>query len=262
VVELLFLPALLGYGEAALAFAGDARHPGRAGIAGLWGVRLGWLAQTALIAAQAASSDGFPWDTWAGSLDLFVWLVVGAYLVWGCRARYRLLGLAVMPFAAGLLFTAWLAGAADAAGGSRYSSTFLAFHVGLVLAAFAGFTVASAMSALYLFEEHRLKRRRPSGLLGRMPSLVVLDVVAARTVLVSLVALTAGVALGLARLEGEGGGFDALMGATFATAGIYAAYLVLRVEAGWRGHRAAWLALAGFALVVVARLALSLTHFS
>jgi ABC-type uncharacterized transport system permease subunit len=262
VVELLFLPALLGYGEAALAFAGDARHPGRVGTFGLWGVRIGWLAQTALIAAQVASNGGVPWDTWAGSLNLFVWLVVGAYLVWGCQARYRLLGLAVMPFAAGLLLTAWLAGAAESTGRSRYSNAFLAFHVGFVLLAFAGFTVASAMSALYLFEERRLKRRRPSSLFGRAPSLVVLDTLAARTVLFSMFALAAGVALGLARLEGEGGGFDALMGATLATAGIYAAYLILRVEAGWRGHRAAYLALAGFAMVVVARLALSLTHFS
>ena len=261
-VELLFLPALLGYGEAAVAFAGDARHPGRAGAYGVWGVRIGWLAQTALISAQAATSGGFPWDTWAGSLNLFVWLVVSGYLVWGCRARYRLLGLAVMPFAAGLLFAAWLAGAADTSGAAHYSTAFLAFHVGLVLLAFAGFTVAAAMSALYLFEERRLKLRRPSSLLGRTPSLVALDTLAARTVLFSLFALAAGVALGLARLEGDGGGFDALMGATLATAGVYAAYLVLRVEAGWRGHRAAYLALAGFALVVVTRLALSLTHFA
>ena len=102
-VELLFLPALIGYGEAAVAYAGEAWHPGRAGKLATWGVRLGWLAQTALIAVLFARSDGFPWDTWAGTLNLFVWLVVGIYLVWGCRARYRLLGLTIMPLAAGLL---------------------------------------------------------------------------------------------------------------------------------------------------------------
>ena len=74
-------------------------------------MRLGWLAQTALIAALFAGSGGFPWDTWAGTLNLFVWLVVGIYLVWGCRARYALLGLTIMPLAAGLLLASWLAGA-------------------------------------------------------------------------------------------------------------------------------------------------------
>lgn len=260
-VELLFLPALLAYGEAAVAYAGEARHPGRAASFATWGVRIGWLAQTALIAAQAAGSSGFPWDTWAGSLNLFVWLVVGVYLIWGCRARFRLLGVAVMPFAAGLLLTAWIAGAGEESA-PRYGTAFLVFHVGLVLAAFAGFTVAAAMSALYLIEERRLKQRRPGLLLGRAPSLLSLDTLAARTVLVSLVALSGGVGLGLKRLEAEGGRFDAVMGVTLLAAGVYGAYVLLRVEAGWRGRRAAYLALAGFALVVLVRLALPLAHFA
>jgi ABC-type uncharacterized transport system permease subunit len=225
-------------------------------------VRLGWLAQTALIAALFAGSGGFPWNTWAGTLNLFVWLVVGIYLVWGCRARFALLGLAIMPLAAGLLLASWLAGAGTPADEVAYSTAFLVFHVGLVLAAFAGLTVAAAMSGLYLYEEWRLKRRRPAPLLGRMPSLVTLDTLAARTVLVSLPALAAGIGLGFFRLREAGGGFDALMGVSLATIGVYAAYLVLRLEAGWKGRRAAYLALAGFALVIVVRLALPLAHFA
>ena len=78
------------------------RRP-RSSRAATWGVRVGWLAQTALLVVQAARTDGFPWSTWAGSLNLFVWLVVGAYLIWGCRPRFRLLGLAVMPLGGGAL---------------------------------------------------------------------------------------------------------------------------------------------------------------
>src|SRR5438876_6742338 len=182
--ELLFWPALLAYGEAAVAYVGEARHPGRAGRLATWGVRIGWLVQTGLLGVQAARSDGFPWSTWAGSLNLFVWLVVGAYLIWGCRARYRLLGLAVMPLAAVLLVLARLGGGTGAAERSRYPNLFLVLHVGLVLAAFAGFTLAAALSALYLWQERRLKRRQPGTLLGRAPALATLDAVAARTVLV------------------------------------------------------------------------------
>ena len=85
--ELLFWPALLAYGEAAVAYAGNTRRPGVLGRLATWGVRLGWLAQTALLAVQAVRAEGFPWTTWAGALNLLVWLVVGAYLFWGCRAR-------------------------------------------------------------------------------------------------------------------------------------------------------------------------------
>ena len=146
--ELLFWPALLAYGEAAVAYAGDVRHPGSLGRLATWGVRIGWLVQTALLIVQAASADGFPWDTWAGSLNLFVWLVVGAYLIWGCSPRFRLLGLAVMPLAAVLLAVSYASGGNRTDEGTSWSDVLLLAHVTLVLAAFAGFTVAGGLAAL------------------------------------------------------------------------------------------------------------------
>jgi ABC-type uncharacterized transport system permease subunit len=262
VAELLFWPALLAYGEAAVAYFGNARRPGRAGLLGTWGVRLGWLAQTALLGFQATRADGFPWDTWAGSLNLFVWLVVGGYLIWGCRARYRLLGLTVMPLVVGLLVLARIGGGTAAGTHSHYSNLFLVAHVGFVLAAFAGFTLAAGLSALYLWQERRLKRRRAGGVLGRAPSLASLEALAGRTIVFALPALTVGIVAGFVRLREKGGGVDALMVVTLLTWALYAGFVLLRYEAGWRGRRAAYLALAGFALVIVVRLGLPLTHFS
>jgi ABC-type uncharacterized transport system permease subunit len=262
VVELLFWPALVAYGEAALAYAGDARRPGAAGRLATWGVRVGWLLQTALLVVQAERADGFPWATWAGSLNLFVWLVVSVYLVWGCRTRFRLLGLAVMPLAAALLVLARLGGGTGDGSVSRYSTVFLVVHVGLVSFAFAAFTLAAGLSALYLWQEGRLKHHRPAGLLGRAPSLLTLERLTGRTITVALPALTVGIVAGLVRLHRDNAGIDALMAVTLSAWAIYAAYLLLRFEAGWRGRRAAYLALAGFALVIVARVGLQLTHFS
>jgi ABC-type uncharacterized transport system permease subunit len=260
--ELLFWPALLAYGEAAVAYFGDARHPGVAGRFATWGVRIGWLVQTALLAVQAARSDGFPWSTWAGSLNLFVWLVVGAYLIWGCQTRYRLLGLAVLPVAAVLLALAHAGGGTDVQGSSRYSSLFLVLHVGLVLVAFAGFTLAAALSGLYLWQEGRLKRRETSILRVRAPGLARLDELSARTIAVALPALTLGIVVGIVRLRERGGGVDALMVVTLLTWCVYGSYVVLRFGAGLRGRRAAYLVLLGFLLVAIARLALPMTHFS
>ena len=260
--ELLFWPALVAYGEAAVAYAGDARHPGLAGRLATWGVRVGWLLQTALLIVQAADADSFPWATWAGSLNLFVWLVVSVYLFWGCRTRYRLLGLAVMPLAAGLLVLARVGGGTGEAAHSHYSTVFLVLHVGLVSFAFAAFTLAAALSALYLWQERRLKDRRAGGLLGRAPSLLTLETLAGRTIAVALPALTVGIVAGLVRLRDQSAAVDALMGVTLVAWFVYAAYVLLRYEAGWRGRRAAYLALVGFAFVIVARLGLQLTHFS
>jgi ABC-type uncharacterized transport system permease subunit len=256
---LLFWPALAGYAEAAFAYAGDTLRPGRLARSAIWGVRVGWLAQTGLLAGQAARAEGFPWGTWAGSMNLFVWLVVGIYLVWGCRSPFRLLGLSVTPLAASLLVVAWAAGGAGTNGGRELGDVFLAFHVGLVLAAFAAFTLAAGLAGLYLWQERRLKRRAPHVLRQRAPSQEALDRLTARTIVFGVPALTLGLAVGIARLTVDGGGFDVLMGVALGVWAAYAAFLVLRFEAGWRGRRTAYLALAGIVLVMASLVPVS--HF-
>jgi ABC-type uncharacterized transport system permease subunit len=252
-VEVLFWPALLAYGEAAFAYASA-----RTTRAATWGVRLGWLAQTGLLAAQAAHSSAFPWSSWAGSLNLFVWLVVGVYLIWGCRPRYRLLGLSVMPLAALLFLIARIGGGTHAGSRRDYGNLFLVLHVGLVLAAFAGFTLAAALAGLYLWEERRLKRRAADILRLRLPPLQSLERLARRTIVLSLPLLTIGLAIGIVRQQRDGGHVDALEWVTALTWIVYGAIFLTRPA----GRRAAYLALGGFALVIVARLALAGGHFA
>jgi ABC-type uncharacterized transport system permease subunit len=241
--ELLFWPALLLYGEAAVAYGAVLRRPERATRLAIWGVRLGWLAQTGMLIAEAVRADGFPWASWSGLLNLFVWLAVGVYLIWGCSPRYRLLGLAVMPAAALLFAIAGFGGAAS----DRGSDLFVAVHVALLLSGFAGFALAAAISALYLWQERRLKRH-PAGVLRLgPPSLVGLDTLAARIATVAFVFLTAGIALGLA----AGHALDLAVAGAIAAWLVFAAALLLRRELGWSGRRAAYLTVAGFALVAL-----------
>jgi ABC-type uncharacterized transport system permease subunit len=254
--ELLVWPALIAYGEAAVAYAGELRGPGRYGRLGIWGVRIGWLAQTALLIAQALSSEGFPWGTWAGALNLLSWFVVSGYLVWGCKPRYRLLGLGVMPLAAGLLVLAWAGGGTGVDTVDR-GGWVLALHAGLMLAAFACFTVAAAMAVLYLYENRRLKRRDTALLRLRLPSLEALDRLASRVALAGLGLLSAGILVGVTRFDA--GDFDAAMTVTVLIWALYAVTLVLRREVGLRGTRLAWPLLTGFLLVAVV---LPLTHYA
>ena len=252
-VELIFWPAVLAYGEAAVAYAGNVRYPSLGRLA-TWGVRVGWLVQTCLLVVQAERAEGFPWDTWAGSLNLFVWLIVGGYLIWGCKPRYRLLGLAVMPFAAILLAASYLGGGADTGGARDLSTLFLVAHVGLVLAAFAALTLAAALGGLYLWEERALKLRRPGLLRLRAPSLLTLEQLGLRTVAVAFPLLTLGMVAGFA----HGASLDPQIVVTLLVWALYAAFLLARP----RGRRAAHLQLTGFALVLAAPLGLLVTHLS
>jgi ABC-type uncharacterized transport system permease subunit len=252
VVELLFWPALVAYGEAAVAYAGQAHRP-RLGRAALWGVRIGWLAQTALLVVQAARTDGFPWSSWAGALNLFVWLVVTAYLVYGSRPRFGLLGLAVMPAAAALLALAYAGGGIGDRG--DHPGALLALHVVFMLGAFAGLTVAAGLAAFYLWHLRRLKRHEPRILRLPAPPLESLERLTARTVSVSVAVLTCGIAFGVARLAAVDRGLDAAMAVSFVVWAVYVGALLARI----RGRRLAHVTLLGFAIVV---LVLPITHFA
>jgi ABC-type uncharacterized transport system permease subunit len=249
--ELLFWPALLAYGEAAVAYLGVLRRPEIATRLAIWGVRVGWLVQTALLVAQAADAEGFPWSSWAGLLNLFVWLVVGAYLIWGCSPRYRLLGLAVMPLAVGLFAVAGAGGGAGE-GASTGSTAFLALHVGLILAGLAGFTLAAALSALFLWQERRLKHGAEGLLRLGAPSLVTLDALAGRTAAIGLALFSVGLAAGFARLDRTS--FDAAMALAVATWLLYALFVLVRYGAGWSGRRSSVLVIFGYLLVVAVAL--------
>ena len=251
-VELLFWPALVAYGEAAVAYAGQARRP-RLGRAALWGVRIGWLAQTGLLVLQATRLDGFPWSSWAGALNLFVWLVVSAYLVYGSRPRFGLLGLAVMPAAAALLALAYAGGGIGDHG--DHPGALLALHVVFMLGAFAGLAVAAGLAGFYLWHLRRLKRHEPGILRLPSPPLDSLERLTLRTVAVSLAVLTAGIAFGLARLAALDRGLDAAMAVSFLVWALYAGALAARLH----GRRLARLTLIGFAVVI---LVLPITHFS
>ena len=225
--ELLFWPALLLYGEAAVGYFGDARTPASPAC--------GDVGRPPRLAAADRAPRGA-----GGARER---LPVGD--VGGLAQPLRLargrgvsdLGLPRRVPAARSRRHADRCGAAHrracrrgTAIGTRshYSNLFLVLHVVLVLVAFAGFTLASALSALYLWQERRLKRRATTILRRPAPSLATLDRLAARTVAFSLPPLTLGIVVGLVRLVRDGDHLDALVIATLVTWAAWVAYLVLR----------------------------------
>jgi ABC-type uncharacterized transport system permease subunit len=228
-----------------------------AGRLAIWGVRIGWLAHTALLVAQFARSDGFPWSSFGGALNLFAWLVVGAYLVWGCRPRFRLVGLALMPLAAILLAVAYATDGIGAA--ASHPGVLLAAHVALMLVAFAALTVSAGLAATFLGQERRLKRHSRTVLRVPVPPLAWLERAASRSVLAGVAALTLGILAGVASLLIDGGGVDAAMALTVLVWSLYGALLVA-YQRGWLGgRRFALVDLGGFASVA---LILSVAHFA
>lgn len=256
-VELLVWPALLGYGEAAVALLGESRRPGLAGRLAIWGVRVGWLAHSALLLSQLGRADGFAWSSFGGALNLLAWLVVGGYLVWGCRPRFRLVGLTLMPVAALLLLVAY---ATDGAGASSSRpDVLLSAHVALMLGAFAAFTVAAALAATFVWQERRLKRHARRLLRVQVPPLAWLEQAAGRSILAGLAVLLLGVLAGLASLWRDGAAVDLTMGLTLGCSVLYGALATAWLSGRMAGRRFAHVDLGAFASVA---LILSVAHFA
>jgi ABC-type uncharacterized transport system permease subunit len=245
-----FALALVGYGAAGLlylAFVGGGLRD-RAATLARAALGVGFLAHTADVGARCVAGL-HPAASAGEALSFAAWLTAGAYLVLAVRQRLPIVGAFVAPAVIALLLTARLAPAAHAPPvGSM--GVLGRIHVSLATAGVALFALAAAVAALYLLQESQLKRRQIGGLGRRGPPLETLDALNRRCVgtgfLLFTVALVTGAAwvARLPRVDGDRWFAYAISVVTWLAFG---GLVLARVTAGWRGRRAAWLTLFGFA---------------
>ena len=179
-------------------------------------------------------------------------VAIAAYMVGRLRWRIDAIGAAVAPIALTFLLATRIVGLGDV--GQRLPPLFLTLHVGVNLIGDALFLLASLAAVAYLVVEKRLKEKRFRSIAGRLPPLDALDQAEHRFLLIGFPLLTIGIITGTAwahRLEvGHAG---EVLRATFAYATwlVFAAVLLLRSAAGWRGRRAAVGTIAGFVFAVL-----------
>jgi len=125
----------------------------------------------------------------------------------------------------------------------------LPVHIGFTILGFGGLALTFSLSVLYLWVRRRLKNKKLVGI-GRLPSLMALDDLNQRCMVLGFVSLTAGMASGVlwAALgdAGMGATADVTVYATVALWLWYAVGLHLRLIAGYRGQTAAWFGVVGF----------------
>ena len=135
-------------------------------------------------------------------------------------------------------------------------SYWLSIHVTAMTLATGIFFVAAVLGILYLVAERYRKRiaegkiKPGNGLIERIPSAAQLDKLTYRTVVFGFPVWTFGVMAGAIWADQAWGrywGWDPVETWAFITWVIYAAYLHARATAGWRGARAHYIQLLGFA---------------
>jgi cytochrome c-type biogenesis protein CcsB len=140
------------------------------------------------------------------------------------------------------------------------NSYWLAIHVSAAVVCFGAFTIGAALSGLYLVAQSAEDRvaagkepGRSAAIAQRIPSADRLDLMSYRIHAFMFPIWTFAVIAGAIWAQAAWGrywGWDPKETWAFITWVIYAAYLHARATAGWRGKKAAYVAIAGYATIL------------
>ena len=175
----------------------------------------------------------------------FGWGMIAAYVYFEHRYHVRTIALLILPLTAGILLYAMTVGdTANPLVPALQNNLLLTAHVVLAIIAYGAFAVSFAAAVLYLIQPEEGRRGLPK------PAL--LDEIGYRAVIIGFPLDTMMVILGAVWADVAWGTYwswDPKETASLLTWLVYGAYLHARVARGWRGRRAAWLLMLGFAAV-------------
>ncbi len=228
--------------------------------AALVALGLGLLAHAGAIAVVAARIHRLPVTDVRSALSFYAFLVTLAFFFVYLRYRITSLGLFMLP----LVFLLTLIAALHAEhsfDSSAFRGGWLLIHIGSTILGYTGFFLTFVAAVMYLMQEKELKSRKPRALYYRLPSLEVLDELYYRSLVFGLPFLSVGMVTGFVWATRTWKGpweLDPKILASLVTWLIYLVLFSTRVSGGWRGRRAAYGAIFGFAAVMVTFLGISL----
>jgi cytochrome c-type biogenesis protein CcsB len=212
---------------------------------------IGFLLSVAGVLTRALAAERAPWGNMFEFTITAMALFVGAYLILVWRAGLRWLGLPVTLLAAvgnGLAVTVFYVAVAPLV--PALHSVWFLIHIVAAAISGAAFTVGGVMSILYLIKKRAEERGTVRGYLGRLPDSRRIDVIAYRLLAFAFPLWTFTVVAGAIWAQyawGRYWGWDPKETWALVTWVIYACYLHARSTAGWRGTKAAVVAIIGLA---------------
>ncbi|MDX5319006.1 MAG: c-type cytochrome biogenesis protein CcsB [Actinomycetes bacterium] len=216
--------------------------------AGWYASRMVWLAVVLLTAALVLRTLATGHAPFANQYEFaisFAWGITLAFAWFDWRYDLRAIALAVLPVVLALMLYATTQDAEPSPLiPALQNSVLLTLHVLTAALSYGAACVSFGAAVLYLLKPH----------VGwKLPSYDKLDEIGYRGTVVTFPLLTVMIILGALWADTAWGrywGWDPKETAALVTWLIYAAYLHARVVRDWRGKRAAWLLVLGFAAVM------------
>ncbi|MEE9124940.1 MAG: c-type cytochrome biogenesis protein CcsB [candidate division NC10 bacterium] len=215
----------------------------------------GFILHTLALLVRLVAAGRLPPRNTYEALSVFAWATVLVYLGLEFRFQRKVMGAFILPIV--LLTTTAAASLPKGPAGLNpaLTSTWVWMHVTLILLGNAALALTCGVGLMYLLQERQLKSKSLGAISHRLPSLDFLDGLSHRTLLVGFPLLTAGLITGALQAQAAWGRFltwDLTQALSLITWVMYAGLLQARLTAGWRGRKAALLAIVGFGSLLVA----------
>lgn len=212
--------------------------------AALLGFCAGSVLHMVAIVESARAANHFPPGGFHNAVSLFGFLMAMLFLIVYVRYRFESLGLFFFPAVFVLTGTASLIAPVGVWPDTTTRNTWLMVHVVFVLLGYVTLFLTALASVVYLIQERHLKSKKPMELLGKLPPLGTLDDLITKSLGFGFVLMTLGVVTGATWAFVEVGPrwADPRMTTAIATWAFCLLMVFLRVTAGWRGRKAALMA--------------------
>jgi len=226
--------------------------------AGPFAIALAWAAFLALVLALGLRGivvGRGPWGNMYEFTVAFATGIVGGYVLLERRYPIRSLGLVPLGVALGLFLFSWtLPGEIEPLVPALQNPPLLTIHVGLAMISYGIFAMSFAAAIGWLVQDRRLADGTSVDRFTWLPSRDVLDEVAHRAVIVGFPIFATMIILGswwASIAWSRWWGWDPKETSALVTWLVYAVYLHLRNQRGWRGRPAALVLVVGFLMVLV-----------
>jgi cytochrome c-type biogenesis protein CcsB len=187
------------------------------------------------------------------SLSFFALLIVFFYLFLEPKTKDPVNGVFIMPLVFIIMLFAMFSYKTLGPVPVVLRSPWIGIHAGFCFISYSCFLFAFCFAVMYVWQEANLKSKNFEGFLFRLPSLSVLDSLQYRSVTIGFIGLTAGIITGsfwASRAWGSYWRWDPKQIWALVMWLVYIAYLHCRFIRGWRGKKSAYLAIAGFLVML------------
>jgi HemX protein len=214
----------------------------------------GWASQWAGLYVRGMAVGGCPLGNTFEIVQFVAWSAMVLYFFVGTAFRVSLLGLFTAGYAAALALASLLIAPWDAVHGQKIfgSNPWIELHAALAVFSYGVFGLLALTSFMHLLQNWSLKHKRLNGLFWFLPSVVQLDQITLRMLMLGVLLLTISLGVGASWWVRDTASVN--LPKLLITIGVWAAYLIvllLRWRAKLVSVRFAWVCLVMFFLALL-----------